>query len=161
MWLSKTILNQKNFTNSTYWRVVEYTHLIDQDQINLVVKWYASKEVRDEHGVDANNDVKVYYIDTKKKFVKEEIMEDKIIPAVESQEAIEATYDEEWIVLTPFVPAIPEQPERIEKVGTGQFKDVWINEDKYIDVSQLVDVILPFIYDNLVARGDFIWSELA
>ncbi len=141
MWLSKEFLNEKTYTVSNYWRVSEYTHLIDEDKVHVVVKWYVSKEIRDEHWANANNDVRVYYLDTKKKVIQEPVMETVVVPAVLDENGVEIT------------------PEQTTQVATGEYTDVRTNEADYVKIDQLTAVIVPFMYQQLSSRWDFLWAS--
>lgn len=152
MLLNKQI-TKENWSVSTYWRVVEYNHHLIYNEIKLVLWGYASEVIANEQPNNIN-DVKVYTLQTEKKFTPQEIMETIQHPAIE---AVDEVLDEYGNVVTPGTPA-QEVWEEIK--GTGEFTQVWVNEKDYINVEQLVSQIIPFIHANLVAGGDFIWAEI-
>lgn len=158
MLLNKQI-TKENWSVSTYWRVVEYNHHLIHNEIKLVLWGYTSEVIANEQPNNIN-DVKVYILQTEKKFTPQEIMETIPHPAIEGQDAVDATYDEDENELTPYISAVPAQEAWEEKRGTGEFTQVWVNEKDYINVEQLVSQIIPFIHANLVAGGDFIWAEI-
>lgn len=157
--LLKKPITKTNWSVSTHWRVVEYNHNLIDEEIKLVLWGYTSEEIARENPRNVN-DVKVYTLSTKKIFTPQEIMETIQHPAIEGQDAVEATYDEDGNELTPYTPAVVAVPAWEETRGTGEFTQVWANQSTYINVEPLVSQIIPFIHSNLIAWGDFINAEL-
>ena len=154
MLIKKSIENPSNYTTSTHWKVWEYTHWIADNTISLVVHGYASEKAMEAWKI---NETRVYNLDTIKKYRKDKIMEEVEIPEVTQD--IPASLDEEWNELSP-AQTIVTTPARTEEQRTWEYEEVWTNEDKFIDVSDLTNVILPFIYGWLVANGDLESWEL-
>lgn len=151
--LNKPIQNPLNGSISTHWKVVEYAHNINDNKIYLVLWWYVSEEIA-KNFPSMRNDVKSYSLDTVKKYIQEEVIEDVEFEEVLESEAVIA---EDGTIISPH---IPYQPAGVFPVRTWRYVDVWSNKSEYINVDNLVNVIIPFIHNELLSKWDFINSEL-
>lgn len=145
MAIQKTLTNPTTFTQASYWKLSEYSHFIESKQIRLVINGYVSKEVYDQNGIKSASETRVYLLDTEKKIIQNEIMR---------TEQVEAVYEErdgEQVLVTPAYE---------QTIGTGEYEQVWINEKDYVNADALIAQVLPFIYNGLVAKGDFQWGEV-
>jgi hypothetical protein len=155
MKILKTLKNT-DFTESTIREIAEYWHSLEDRQVYVVMKGYVNQLAFD-NGV--SNARRVYRLDTFKKEETRKLYEDVIIPAVTEEVEIEAVIDEEGNELEPArTDIVTVEAERVEQREIGE-ETIWLNEKDYIDVSQLVWFILPFIWNTLISQGDFIdWT---
>jgi len=54
---------------------------------------------------------------------------------------------------------VPAMDARTETVNTGEYEDIWINENKYVLAEELLAVIANFSYVIAKARGELSGAE--
>lgn len=146
MIIRKNLINPNNYAVSTLWKIAEYSHDLRSQRIWLVVQWYVSQEALDAWVV---NETRVYNLDAIKKYSKRDILEDVLVPAkYELSQWVDESGDP--IEISTLI-----SPEKTISVISWE-ESFWSNEDSYIDVSQLVQAIIPFIGNTLISRWDFI-----
>lgn len=140
--------------NSNYWTIVEFTLLVIEKKLNIVVRWFISEEQRGSDGLSSSSDFKVLYFDTEKKFNQVEVM--KMEEFVEWDLVSPETYNEDWTIKDQAV-YTNLRPVSYE-VWTWVFNEVWSNEKTYIELPE-EGISLAWCYDIVKKTEEFAWSD--